>query len=49
MLASCVRPDSTSLPITSRQAVGFFVGHRRVPQRKSRNNGISGLSAGGIG
>ena len=23
MLASCVRPDSTSLPITSRQAVGF--------------------------
>src|SRR5215471_9080428 len=26
MLASCVRPESTSLPITSRQAVGLLAG-----------------------
>ena len=25
-LASCVRPDSTSLPMTSRQAVGLVIG-----------------------
>ena len=49
MLASWVRPDSTSLPITSRQAVGFLSGIGAVPYRKSRSSGISGLSAGGIG
>ena len=48
MLASWVRPDSTSLPITSRQAVGFFAAMESFPYRKSRSSGISGLSAGGI-
>ena len=48
MFASCVRPDSTSLPITNTQAVGLFAAMIRLLYRKSRNKGISGLSAGGI-
>ena len=43
MFRSWVRPDRTSLPITSRQAVGLVAIYR-----KSLNRGMSGLSAGGM-
>ena len=42
MLASCVRPERTSLPITRTQAVGLDI------YRKSLSKGMSGLSAGGM-
>ena len=46
MLASWVRPESTSLPITTTQAMGFA--GMRADYRKSRSSGTSGRSAGGI-